>query len=199
MWHFPDKNIGAGCHFLLQGTFPTQGSNLHLLNCRKILYHLSHQGSAIAIHMSPVFFGFPSHLADHRALSSIPSAVQSVPISHRFYTEYQYWPCVNSNFSIPPTSPPFFGFWFLLLSLPYSLRRRALAPLLSTSRPRFTCNGSQCPSALRPLHPHQPGFLPVYPLLFFPSWSHGLRRFCTPQIFISQIGNRFSPLCSPAI
>ena len=136
--------------------------------------------------MSPVFFGFPFHLADHRALSSIPSAVQSVPISHRFYTEYQYWPCVNSNFSIPPTSPPFFGFWFLLLSLPYSLRRRALAPLLSTSHPRFTCNGSQCPSALRPLHPHQPGFLPMYPLLFFPSWSHGLRRFCTPQIFISR-------------
>ena len=89
-WDSPGKNTGGGSHFLLQGTFPTQGSNLHLLNCRKILYHLSHQGSAIAIHMSPVFFGFPSHLADHRALSSIPSAVQSVPISHRFYTEYQY-------------------------------------------------------------------------------------------------------------
>ena len=28
---FPGKNIGAGCHFLLQGIFPLQGSNLHLL------------------------------------------------------------------------------------------------------------------------------------------------------------------------
>ena len=28
---FPGKNMGAGCHFLLQGIFPTQGSNLHLL------------------------------------------------------------------------------------------------------------------------------------------------------------------------
>ena len=27
----PGKNTGAGCHFLLQGIFPTQGSNLHLL------------------------------------------------------------------------------------------------------------------------------------------------------------------------
>ena len=24
---FPGKNAGVGCHFLLQGTFPTQGSN----------------------------------------------------------------------------------------------------------------------------------------------------------------------------
>ena len=36
---FPGKNTGVGCHFLLQGTFPTQGSNPHLLHCRWILYH----------------------------------------------------------------------------------------------------------------------------------------------------------------
>ena len=28
---FPGKNIGLGCHFLLQGIFPTQGSNPGLL------------------------------------------------------------------------------------------------------------------------------------------------------------------------
>ena len=28
---FPGKNIGASCHFLLQGIFPLQGSNEHLL------------------------------------------------------------------------------------------------------------------------------------------------------------------------
>ena len=27
----PGKNTGVGCHFLLQGIFPTQGSKLHLL------------------------------------------------------------------------------------------------------------------------------------------------------------------------
>ena len=26
-WDFPGKNTGVGCHFLLQGIFPTQGSN----------------------------------------------------------------------------------------------------------------------------------------------------------------------------
>ena len=30
-WDFPGKNTGKGCHFLLQGIFPTQGSNPHLL------------------------------------------------------------------------------------------------------------------------------------------------------------------------
>ena len=28
---FPGKNTGVGCHFLLQGIFPTQGWNRHLL------------------------------------------------------------------------------------------------------------------------------------------------------------------------
>ena len=29
--HFPGMSIGVSCHFLVQGIFPTQGSNLHLL------------------------------------------------------------------------------------------------------------------------------------------------------------------------
>ena len=36
------KNTGVGCHALLQGIFPTQGSNPGLLHCRQLLYHLSH-------------------------------------------------------------------------------------------------------------------------------------------------------------
>ena len=31
-WHFPGKSTGAGCHFLLQGIFPTQRLNLCLLH-----------------------------------------------------------------------------------------------------------------------------------------------------------------------
>ena len=34
-----------GCHFLLQGIFPTQGPNPGLSHCRQTLYHLSYQGS----------------------------------------------------------------------------------------------------------------------------------------------------------
>ena len=41
---FPAKTTGVGCHFLLQGIFPTQGSNLGLPHCRQMLYRLNHQG-----------------------------------------------------------------------------------------------------------------------------------------------------------
>ena len=41
----PGKDTGVGSHSLLQGIFPTQGSNLSLPHCRQILYHLSNQGS----------------------------------------------------------------------------------------------------------------------------------------------------------
>ena len=38
------KNTGVGCHFLLQGIFPTQESNPSLLHCRQILYQLCYKG-----------------------------------------------------------------------------------------------------------------------------------------------------------
>ena len=47
-----------GCHFFLQGIFPTQGSSsclLCLLHCRQILYPLNHQGSP-AHHQCDRFF-----------------------------------------------------------------------------------------------------------------------------------------------
>ena len=44
-WDSPGKNIGVGCHFLLQEIFPTQGLNPGLPHCRQMLYHLSHQRS----------------------------------------------------------------------------------------------------------------------------------------------------------
>ena len=42
---FSGQNTGVGSLSLLQGIFPTQGSNPGLLHCRRILYQLSHKGS----------------------------------------------------------------------------------------------------------------------------------------------------------
>ena len=44
-WNSPDQSPGVGSLSLLQGIFPTQGSNPGLLHCGQILYQLSHQGS----------------------------------------------------------------------------------------------------------------------------------------------------------
>ena len=44
-WGSQGKNTGVGYHFILQGIFPTQGSNPGLLHFRQMPYLLSHQGS----------------------------------------------------------------------------------------------------------------------------------------------------------
>ena len=52
-WDYPGKNSAVGCHFLLQGIFPIQGSNLcllHLLRWQADTLPLRHVGS-------PVLFG----------------------------------------------------------------------------------------------------------------------------------------------
>ena len=42
---FPGKNTGVGCHFLLQGIFPIQGSNPRLLHGQGGSFPLSHLGN----------------------------------------------------------------------------------------------------------------------------------------------------------
>ena len=62
-WDFPGKNTGVGCHFLLQGTFPTQGLKnladslqlghrelIHDITTQK--YHPSHTGKHPFLHFS---------------------------------------------------------------------------------------------------------------------------------------------------
>jgi len=50
-WNSLGKNTGVGCHVLLQGIFPTQGSNLGLPHCRWIVYRLSHQGYLLLMYL----------------------------------------------------------------------------------------------------------------------------------------------------
>jgi len=42
----------VGCHFLLQGIFPNQGSYPSLLHCRQILYHLNHKRSPVSLQLN---------------------------------------------------------------------------------------------------------------------------------------------------
>ena len=46
---FSSENTGVGCHFFLQGMFPTQESNPGLLHCRQVLSQLSYKGSPLVI------------------------------------------------------------------------------------------------------------------------------------------------------
>ena len=59
-WNSPGKSTGVGCHFLLQGIFPTQGLNLGLLHYRQILYHWATREALLHCCASLISFFFPS-------------------------------------------------------------------------------------------------------------------------------------------
>ena len=46
---FCQQDTGVGSHAPLQGIFLTQGSNVHLLHWRQVLYQLSHQGAPVTV------------------------------------------------------------------------------------------------------------------------------------------------------
>ena len=53
-WDSPGKNTGVGCHSLLQGIFPTQGSNPGLPHCGQMFYPLSYQGILHSSEEAPI-------------------------------------------------------------------------------------------------------------------------------------------------
>ena len=54
-WDSPAKKVGGGSDSIPQGIFPTQGLNPYPPHCRRILYHLSHQGSPVVIHTKVIY------------------------------------------------------------------------------------------------------------------------------------------------
>ena len=70
----PGQNTGVGNCSLRQGIFPTQGSNPGLLHCRRILYQLSHQGSARILEW--VAYPFCSRFSQPRNRTIISCLVQ---------------------------------------------------------------------------------------------------------------------------
>ena len=85
------KNTTVGCHSLLQGIFPIQGSNPGLLHCRQILYHQSHQGNPTRMQISHNYTCIPS-------LPSLSSLLPIPPLQG--ITEHQTGlPVLQGNFS----------------------------------------------------------------------------------------------------
>ena len=72
-----------GCHFLLQGIFPTQASNSHHLYCRQILYSLSHQAS-------PALLLLLSHFSRVRLCATPETAAHQAPPSLGF-SRQEHW------------------------------------------------------------------------------------------------------------
>ena len=73
----------------VQGTLKSllqhHSSKASILRRSDVSFYCTTIESAIGIHISPLFFGFPSYLGHHRALYTIPCATQLVLISDLFY------------------------------------------------------------------------------------------------------------------
>ena len=81
-WTSPGQNIGMGSLSVLQGIFPTQGSNPGLPHCRQILYQLSHKGSPRILEW--VAYLFPSRSSRPRNQTQVSCVVGG------FFTNWSY-------------------------------------------------------------------------------------------------------------
>ena len=85
----PGKNTGVACHALLQGLFPTQGSNSGLLHCRQILYQLSYQGSP-SVSIDTPKYPFSSLSVGKLSFSVIPG-LSFLPLIEKYlYSRLDY-------------------------------------------------------------------------------------------------------------
>ena len=79
-WDSPGQNTGVGSLSLLQGIFPTQGSNPGLPHCRWILYQLRHEGSPRILEW--VAYSFSSGSSEPRNWTKVSC------IAGRFFTNW---------------------------------------------------------------------------------------------------------------
>ena len=97
-WNFPSRNTGVGCHFLLQGIFPTQGSNPGLLCLcigRQILYQLHHRSPGEA-NGNPFQYSCLGNLTDRSLVGDSPWLCKRV--GHDLVTKQtHYLVCINST------------------------------------------------------------------------------------------------------
>ena len=134
-WDSPGKSTGVDCHSLLQGIFPTQGSNPGHLNCRQILYRLSYRKDQVAFSsaqsLSRVRLFATPWIAAHQASLSITNSRSSLRL--------------KSIESVMPSSHLILCHpLFLLLPIPPSIRVFSNESTLCMRWPKYWSIGCCC-------------------------------------------------------
>ena len=83
-WNSPGRHTWVGCHFLLQGIFPTQESDPGLLHCRQTLHCPSHQETPRES------LGCLINFAHFALLNSIVFSLNTFGNEIKTYSWYQY-------------------------------------------------------------------------------------------------------------
>ena len=81
------KNTRMGSHSLLQGIFPTQGSNPGPRHCRQLLQCLSHQGRCIYRVRSLA----QEHLLQYSLASLLAQSVKNLPVMLETWVQSLSW------------------------------------------------------------------------------------------------------------
>ena len=90
MGFFSGKNTGVGCHFLLQGIFLTQGSNLGLLCCRQTLKYL---GKSL---LNKYYLGHLINFSLHK--SRVASChIKKINLGSKYYSDFCILKCCGMN------------------------------------------------------------------------------------------------------
>ena len=157
-WNFPGQNTGVGSRSLLQGIFPTQGSNPGLLHCKQILYQLSHREALWGLRLSlifPVFIWSSSHwlVPPHtvRGGSSLKYCLWKSPTLRRLGPQqWESWPADRWI----PEGPLLFCSWVL----------RSASSIYSSCCCSIT---KSCPTLCDPMDCSTPVFPVLHHLLEF--------------------------------
>ena len=87
----PGQNTGVDSFSLLQGIFPTQGSNPVLPHCRQILYQLSHKGSPHGQQVNEEMFNSNNHQGNENQNCNEMSESSVRITSIKEETNYKCW------------------------------------------------------------------------------------------------------------
>ena len=135
----PGKNTGVGCHALLQGIFPTQGSNPGLPQYRQILNHLSYWGNPRILEWVAYPFDSGYFWPRNQTWSSLPAELPWKP--HLLIYLPIYWKLwlhihiTNSN----PSTELIYSFPYLHLSSAQTTRLHYLYFICSFDQPYCIC------------------------------------------------------------
>ena len=139
-WNSPGQNTGVGSLSLLQGIFPTQGSNPGLPHYRRILYQLSLKGSPRILSRWPIpSLGNlpdpgiePESAALH--MHSLPTELGGKPINYTYtYSMYMLNQFTYSDFDHKSLE---------IIVLVNSFQRSPLKTISSLGRPEIQNNVS---------------------------------------------------------
>ena len=97
-WNSPGKNTGVGCHFLLQGIFPTQGSNRISCTGRQILYHWAIWEALEELKWDFCSWCLDLNLKSQWSLYTSPVSIR-IPLLHLLFSLHEHllcpWQCLN--------------------------------------------------------------------------------------------------------